>query len=445
MRHGFISITLATSGILASHAWGDGPVWVIGGMTNYNMTAPSSLGDVSQISARDWHVTAIDVSGQVWCWGKYPTNSDFGENTIPTNLGPCVAVAAGGHHTLAVTATGVLRCWGRNFANECDIPSGISLFPRIAAGYSHCVAIENDGALKAWGWNYDGQTTVPNDLGPCKQASAGYGHTVAVRSTGTVRCWGRNDASQSTTPASLTSVVKTACGSVHTLALTAQGQVRAWGQNAHGECSVPPEMPKAVDIAGGGAFSAALTDTGAVVGWGSTPWGATTGSAPPGLDGPVSKIEAGGHYNYAGGFLAALRGPSTAIYGVVPVSGPSEGGTTVTITGANFSPNPVVRFGDQPAQSATFLSTSRISAITPPGVPGMCNVHVNDSSALAFYYRPECGSDLDQDGEVSGGDLAILLLDFGPCFEGLQADRTQSQDPPELLAAEPAPKPVTAK
>jgi hypothetical protein len=112
----------------------------------------------------------------------------------------------------------------------------------------------------------------------------------------------------------------------------------------------------------------------------------------------------------------------------------------VTITGANFSPNPTVRFGDQLAQTATYLSPTRISAVTPAGNPGMCNVTVNGSSALAFYYRPECGSDLDQNGSVDGGDMSILLLDWGTCYSSVQA--SQSKDPPGLLADEPAQNPV---
>ena len=35
--------------------------------------------------------------------------------------------------------------------------------------------------------------------------------------------------------------------------------------------------------------------------------------------------------------------------------------------------------------------------------------------ALALDVRPPCPEDLDGDGEVGGSDLAILLLDFGPC------------------------------
>jgi hypothetical protein len=56
----------------------------------------------------------------------------------------------------------------------------------------------------------------------------------------------------------------------------------------------------------------------------------------------------------------------------------------------------------------------------------------------AFYYRPECGSDLDQDGEVSTADISIVLLDFGPCYQAPVAAPTSSPLPPALPDA-PAP------
>ena len=118
----------------------------------------------------------------------------------------------------------------------------------------------------------------------------------------------------------------------------------------------------------------------------------------------------------------------------------------VTIKGANFPENPTVLVGGLPATDVVRLSATRITATSPALVPGMTSITVNGFTLPeAIYIRPECGSDLDQNGFVDAADISIILLDFGPCYEGLQAHGTQSQDPPELLAAEPAPKPVTAK
>jgi IPT/TIG domain len=124
-----------------------------------------------------------------------------------------------------------------------------------------------------------------------------------------------------------------------------------------------------------------------------------------------------------------LRDP-ISILGVRPISGPASGGTFVTITGVNFKPGAQVTFDGVPATNVQVLSTTTITATTPAGFPGEAVVSVDYGSATAFYYRPECGSDLDQNGAVDGGDMAILLLDWGPCYA-----------PPSALAA-PAPTPL---
>jgi hypothetical protein len=136
----------------------------------------------------------------------------------------------------------------------------------------------------------------------------------------------------------------------------------------------------------------------------------------------------------------------TSITGVLPPSVPAQGGSTITINGRNFPAQPSVLVGGVAATNIVRVSDSRLTAVTPPLLPGMAPLTVNGFTLPdAIYIRPECGSDLDQNGVVDAGDISIILLDFGPCYEGLQANGTQSQDPPELLAAEPAPKPVTAK
>jgi hypothetical protein len=56
----------------------------------------------------------------------------------------------------------------------------------------------------------------------------------------------------------------------------------------------------------------------------------------------------------------------------------------------------------------------------------------------AFYYRPECGSDLDQNGSVDAGDIAIILLDFGPCYSTV-VPATPEDSRPFMLREEAAP------
>ncbi len=133
------------------------------------------------------------------------------------------------------------------------------------------------------------------------------------------------------------------------------------------------------------------------------------------------------------------------VAGVLPVSGPAQGGTQISITGSNFPVKVSVLIGGIAAPSVTRVSSTQITAVTPANLPGVADVRVNAWTAEnAFYYRPECGSDLDQNGVVDGGDLAILLLDFGPCYSN--AASTQVQDStPFLLKDAPAPAVLKAR
>ena len=108
----------------------------------------------------------------------------------------------------------------------------------------------------------------------------------------------------------------------------------------------------------------------------------------------------------------------SVVAGVLPVSGPAQGGTQISITGSNFPVKVSVLIGGISATSVTRVSSTRITAVTPANLPGVSDVRVNEWTAEnAFYYRPECGSDLDQNGVVDAGDISIILLDFGPCYQ----------------------------
>lgn len=129
------------------------------------------------------------------------------------------------------------------------------------------------------------------------------------------------------------------------------------------------------------------------------------------------------------------------INGVIPVSGPSAGGTSIVINGSGFQASASVLVGGNPATSVDVVSATKIVAITPPGMPGMTAITVSGTTQPnTFYYRPDCGSDLDQNGAVDTADISIILLDFGPCYEPPAA--LAAPTPTPLLADEPAQKPT---
>jgi hypothetical protein len=127
----------------------------------------------------------------------------------------------------------------------------------------------------------------------------------------------------------------------------------------------------------------------------------------------------------------------TSISSVIPPSVPAQGGSAIIIRG-NFPPNPTVLIGGVPATEVTRVSVSEIRAKTPALLPGMASVKVNDFMLVeALYIRPECGSDLDQDGEVTAADIAIVLLDFGPCYATVTGPQS-GESTPFMLQEQPA-------
>jgi hypothetical protein len=72
---------------------------------------------------------------------------------------------------------------------------------------------------------------------------------------------------------------------------------------------------------------------------------------------------------------AWVFGPSPVLRSVSPDKGPAAGGTTVTITGSNFTGASAVHFGTAEAASFEVQSPNTITAVTPPGA-GVVDVTV---------------------------------------------------------------------
>jgi hypothetical protein len=67
--------------------------------------------------------------------------------------------------------------------------------------------------------------------------------------------------------------------------------------------------------------------------------------------------------------------PAPAVTAVTPNSGPSTGGTVVTITGTHFAGATTVMFGASPATNLT-ISDTAITATAPPGAAGPVDITV---------------------------------------------------------------------
>jgi len=81
------------------------------------------------------------------------------------------------------------------------------------------------------------------------------------------------------------------------------------------------------------------------------------------------------------------------VTGLSPSTGPDSGGTTVTITGANFTGATDVHFAGMPATSFTVVSATTITTVSPLYTPGTVPVTVttpggtsDTGSASQFTY-----------------------------------------------------------
>jgi len=374
-------------------------------------------------------LAGIDTTGDLRIWG----NGEAGTQTwMPSGpiAGPFIGTpSGGGDFVLAIRTDGSVYAIGRsNETGVLTVPTD-GPFSAVSAGHRHAAALRRNGSIVGWGYPTDPWTgtsvTTPPSGGPFVQLACGDFNIHAIRADGTIGSAGYAGDGATSCPSS-GGFRKVAAGWGHAISLREDGSIAAWGRNVQGECNVPAGAY--VDIAAGGATSCALRSDGGVVVWGVCSDGVCQ------VPSPLPNV--GAIFANRGCAGVILRDP-ISILGVRPISGPSSGGTSVTITGVNFKPGAQVAFDGVPATNVQVLSTTTITATTPGGFPGEALVTVDYGSATAFYYRPECGSDLDQDGQVGGGDMAILLLDWGACYSGLQANR--SPEPPELLADEPFP------
>lgn len=122
----------------------------------------------------------------------------------------------------------------------------------------------------------------------------------------------------------------------------------------------------------------------------STEFGAPLGKAPDGSN--YNQLINGDRYwyqqewsNSAGACeqRAVQSQPPPAVTALSPKSGPKVGGTPVTITGTGFSSPATVKFGATAASEVKVLSSTKITAVSPPGAAGSVNVTVTTEAGTS--------------------------------------------------------------
>ncbi len=162
---------------------------------------------------------------------------------------------------------------------------------------------------------------------------------------------------------------------------------------AYGRPAVTSVSPDAGPTTGGTTVTVTGTGfaPGAEVDFGTTPSGSVTvdsgtqitASSPPASSGPVdvsvttsqgtSPNGQGDVFTYGAPVVDSLR----------PVSGPTTGGTSVTITGTGFTRDATVDFGPTAASSVTITSDTSLTAVSPPGGSGVVDVTVTSPAGTS--------------------------------------------------------------
>jgi len=128
----------------------------------------------------------------------------------------------------------------------------------------------------------------------------------------------------------------------------------------------------------------------------------------------------GSVWTFTTGGTAPTSGGAT-VTGISPATGPSSGGTAVTITGTNFLTGANVSFGPSTASGIKIVNSTTITAVVPPHVAGTVPVTVTnkagDAGTLpsAYVYTstpPSTAPRLNvihpNHGSPSGGDAVII-------------------------------------
>ncbi len=193
-----------------------------------------------------------------------------------------------------------------------------------------------------------------------------------------------------------------------------------------------------VTIAGGGFLSGQVTNptvaaTVTAVSFGGNPAigvnvltdGTLQVSAPPGVPGPadVTIENPNGRATCAGCFtyLATLE-----VDQISPVRGPLSGGTSVTLAGIGFTPQTTLLFGPHAGIHTTFVSSTTMTCLTPPGtLAGPVDVRAFNGSgatllhgAFTYFARPALSGVTPAGGPMSG-DTPLILSGSGFLGEAL--------------------------
>jgi alpha-tubulin suppressor-like RCC1 family protein len=333
------------------------------------------LAGITAVATSDRHTCALDLSGNVWCWGANVVGQLGDGTTTARNVATRVcasgsgqdcpngaplsgvtAIAVGRSFSCALTTSGGVKCWGTNIVGELgdgtttnrllpvDVSGLTSGVAALVAGEFHACAVLTGGGVKCWGYNIDGE------LGDGTQVSKTTPVSVCATGSG-ASC------------TALTGVSKLSAGVAHTCVITTPSSVKCWGDQAFGQL--------------GNSVQSYTTNATNPVSWTTPSWGQPQATA----------LSAGGLHTCAiistfvecwgwnafgqlgnGTGLGALASTSTWIYQDVDKDGCTDAQELGPshATGGQRDPTNFWDFFDTPDDTNTTLSAAITAGAAPP-------------------------------------------------------------------------------
>jgi hypothetical protein len=313
----------------------------------------------------------------------------YGQGVVPDGLTDVVHVGACRRTVAAVRADGSIVAWGYDVNGEVSsvpaAPTG-QTFTKVFGGWGFTLfGLTSQGELLSWGRNSVGQANVaPLPAGRAyTKATASYFHGGGLRDDGSIVMWGANqptfNASQQvqllTVPYIAPSLRWTDFGIGYDVALglRSDGQIISWGLDYYYGASEVPALPAGMrfdQLSFAGTFAVAIRSDGALVAWGDDYFAQVSGVPAEPSEG-ASRVEI-----QAGTDHAFVRDSAGNWFG----------------WGTNFDGESEASLVPQQVQQ--FLAVGDYNVV---------------------LHAPDCFGDLDQSREVDAGDVAVALLDYGPC------------------------------
>ena len=407
---GEFSLALLKNGTVKS--WGHNNRGQLGDGFEADSNVPvtvTNLKNVVGIAAGLGHALAVLSSGAVEAWGwdsfgqlGFPATEECGFTAcsktpvVVSGVSGVATVSAGGTTSTALLKTGTVSTWGGGTSAVSTV-SGLSEITATATGNAHQLALRSDGTVMAWGANTFGQLgdgTTENRATPVKvnglssveTIAAGEAHSLALLKNGTVESWGLNGSGQLgdgtfAGPETCFSGFEHACSrtSVPVSGLAGVAGIAAGFESslAFGEPfpGVSGLSPNSGVLAGGTSVAITGINLGeaTAVKFGTSPASSftinsptsITATAPTGTGTVDVTVTTPVGTSAPGAADAFTYGPTVTSIG--PSTGPSSGGTTITITGTDLGEASAVAFGGTPATSFIVNSASSITAVAPPG------------------------------------------------------------------------------